>query len=113
MSFSLRTIVQAITFLFSIFLLCGKVYSCSAEENYIVMAKRKRFSTDEILSSLRNVCGDVSECEDSESKLDNLYNIEVDSDSSFSDEYESELSGSIISDSDLLGPPFKRRRTPF
>ena len=77
------------------------------------MAKRKRFSTDQILSSLRNICGDVSECEDSESKLDYLYNPEVDSDSSFSDEYKSELSESIISDSDLLGPPSKRRRTPF
>ena len=106
--FSLRTIVLAIAFSFSIFLICGKVYSCSAGENYIVMAKRKRFSTDEILSPLSNFRDDVSECEDSESELDNLYNPGLDSDSSFSDEYESELSESIISDSDSLVPPSKR-----
>ena len=58
--FSLRTIVLAIAFSFIIFLICGKVYSCNAEENYIVMAKRKRFSTDEILSSLRGIRDDVS-----------------------------------------------------
>ena len=72
------------------------------------MAKRKRFSTDEILSFLRNIRDDVSECDDSESELDDLYNPELDSDSSFSDEYESELSESIISDSDLLDSPSKR-----
>ena len=77
------------------------------------MAKRKRFSTDENLSSLRNIRDDVSECEDSESELDDLYNLELDSDSSFCDEYESKLSESIISDSDSLGPPSKRQRTPF
>ena len=77
------------------------------------MAKRKRFSTDEILSSLCSIRDDVSECEDSESELDDLYNPELDSDSSFSDEYESELSESIISDSDSLDPPSKRRGTPF
>ena len=77
------------------------------------MAKRKRFSTDEILSFLRNIRDDVSECEDSESELDDLYNPELDSDSSFSDEYESELSESIISDSDLLDSPSKWWRTPF
>ena len=66
--FSLRIIVLAIAFSFSIFLICGKVCSCSAGENYIVMAKRKRFSTDEILSSLRNIRDDVSECEDGESE---------------------------------------------
>ena len=60
------------------------------------MAKRKRFSSDEIFSSLCNIRDDVSECEDSESELDDLYNTELDSDSSFSDEYESELSESII-----------------
>ena len=111
--FSLPIIVLAIAFSFSIFLICGKVCSCSAGENYIVMAKRKRFSTDEILSSLRNIRDDVSECEDGESELDNLYNPELNSDSSFSDEHESELSESIISDSESLNPPFKRRRTPF
>ena len=36
------------------------------------MAKRKRSSTDEILSSLRNNRDDVSECKDSESELDDL-----------------------------------------
>ena len=77
------------------------------------MAKRKRLNTDKILSSLRNIRDDVSECEDSESELDDLYNPGLDSDSSFSDEYESELSESIISDSNLLDPPSKRRRTPF
>ena len=51
------------------------------------MAKRKRFSTDEILSPSRNIRDDVSECEDSESELDNLYNPELVLDSSFSDEY--------------------------
>ena len=111
--FFLQTIVLAIAFSFSIFLIFGKVYSCSTGENYIVMAKRKRFSTDRILSFLRSVRDDVSECEDSESELDDLYNPELDSDSSFSDEYESELSESIISDSDSLDPPSKRRRTPF
>ena len=39
---------------------------------YIVMANRKRFSTDEILSSLRNIRDDVSECENSESELDDI-----------------------------------------
>ena len=77
------------------------------------MAKRKRFSTDEILSSLCNTRDDVSECEDSESELDNLYNPELDSDSSFRDEYELELSESIISYSDSLDPPSKQWRTPF
>ena len=77
------------------------------------MAKRKRFSNDEILSSLRNIRDDVSECEDSESELDDFYNPELDSDSSFRDEYEPELSESIISNSDSLDPPSKRRRTPF
>ena len=105
--FSHRTIVLAIAFSFSIFLICGQVYSCSAGENYIVMAKRKRFSFDKILSSLRNIRDDVSECDDSESELDDLCDPELDS--SFSDEYESELSESIISDS----PPSKQRRTPF
>ena len=62
---------------------------------------------------MRNIRDDVSECDDSESELDNLYNPELDSDSSFSDEYESELSESIISDSHLLDSPSKRRRTPF
>ena len=66
------------------------------------MGKRKSFS-------LRNILDDVSECEDSESELDDLYDPKLDSDSSFSDEYESELSESIISDS----PPSKQRRTPF
>ena len=75
------------------------------------MAKRKRFSIDEILSSLRNIRDDVSECEDSESESDDLCNPELDLDSSFGDEYESELSESIISDSDSLDPSFKRRRT--
>ena len=70
------------------------------------MVKKKRFSTDKIFSSLRNICDDVSECEDSESELDDLYNPELDSDSFFSDEYESELSESIISDSDSLDFPF-------
>ena len=60
-----------------------------------------------------NIRDDVSECEDSESELDNLYNPELDSDSSFSDEYELELSESIISDSDSLDPLSKRRGTPF
>ena len=100
--FSHRTIVLAIAFSFSIFLICSKVYSCSAEENYIVMGKRKSFS-------LRNILDDVSECEDSESELDDLYDPKLDSDSFFSDEYESELSESIISDS----PPSKQGRTPF
>ena len=77
------------------------------------MAKRKRFSTDKILSSLRYIRDDISECEDSESELDDLYNPELDSDSYFSDEYESELSESIISDSDSPNPPCKRRRTLF
>ena len=77
------------------------------------MAKRKHNSTDEILSSLRNIRDDVSECEDSESELDDLYNPELDSDYFFSDEYESELSESIVSDSDSLDPPSKRRWTPF
>ena len=76
------------------------------------MAKRKRFSFDKIFSSLRNI-RDVSECEDSESESDNLNNPELDSDSSFSDVYESELSESIISDFDSLDPPSKQRRTPF
>ena len=75
------------------------------------MAKRKRFSTDEILSSLRNIRDDVSKREDSESELDDLYNPKLDAD--FRDEYESELSESIISDSDSFDPPSKRRRTPF
>ena len=77
------------------------------------MAKRKRFSIDEILSSLRNIRDDVSECENSESESDDLCNPELDLDSSFGDEYESELSESIISDSDSLDPSFKRRRTLF
>ena len=77
------------------------------------MAKRKRFSTDKNLSSLRNIRDDVSEYEDTESKLHDLYNPELDSDSSFSDEYESKLSESIISDSDSLDPPSKQRQTPF
>ena len=77
------------------------------------MVKRKRFSTDETLSSLRNIRDDVSECEDSESELDDLYNPKLDSDSFFSIEYESELSESIISNSDLLDPPSKRLRTPL
>ena len=78
------------------------------------MAKRKRFSTDEIPSSLRNIRDDVSECEDSESELNDLYNPELDSDFSFSDEYESKLSESTISDSDSLDPLSKKqRRTPF
>ena len=77
------------------------------------MAKWKRFSTDEILSSLRNIRDDVSECENSESELDDLCNPELDSDFYFSDEYESELSKIIISDSDSLDPSFKRRPAPF
>ena len=72
------------------------------------MAKRKRFSTDEILSSLRNIRDDVSECEEGESELDDFCNPELDSDFSFSDEYESKLSERIISDSDSLNPASKR-----
>ena len=60
------------------------------------MAKTKRFSTDEILSTLRNIRDDVSECEEGESELDDLYKPELDSDSSFSGEYESELSENVI-----------------
>ena len=77
------------------------------------MAEKKRFRTDGILSSLRNIRDfnmfnhKVSKCEDSESELDSLYNPELDSDSSFSDEYESELSESINSDSDSLDLPSK------
>ena len=56
---------------------------------------------------------DVSECEDSESELDNLCHPELDSDASFSEKYKSVLSESIISDSDSLDLPFKRRRTLF
>ena len=70
------------------------------------MAKRKRFSTDEVLSSLSNIRDNVSEWEDSESELDDLCNPELNSDSSFIDEYELELSESIVSDSDSLDPPF-------
>ena len=44
-------------------------------------------------------------------RLDDLYNPKLDAD--FRDEYESELSESIISDSDSFDPPSKRRRTPF
>ena len=78
------------------------------------MAKRKRFSTDEIPSSLRNIRDDVSECEDSESEVTDLYYPELDSDFSFSDEYESKLSESTIADSDSLDPPSKKQRlTPF
>ena len=110
---SLRTIVLAIAVSFTIFLICGKVYSCSAGENYIVMAKKKSFSAEEILLCLRNIRDDVSECEDSESELDDLCNPELDSGSSFSDEHESKLSERIISDSESLDPPSKRRRTPF
>ena len=62
---------------------------------------------------MRNIRDHVSECENSESELDDLCNPELDSDSYFSDEYESELSEIIISDSDSLDPPFKRRRAPF
>ena len=62
---------------------------------------------------MRNIRDDVSECEDSKSELDDLYTPELNSDSSFSDEYESELSESIISDSDSLDPLSERRRTPF
>ena len=68
--FFLRTILLAVALSFGIFLFCGKVYSCSAGENYIVMEKRKRFSTDQILISLRNIRDNVFECEDSESELD-------------------------------------------
>ena len=65
------------------------------------MAKRKCFSKDEILSHLRNIPDDVSECEASGSECDYLYNPEQDSDSSFSNESESNLSKSFNSLPDL------------
>ena len=111
--FSPCIIVLAIAFSFSIFLICRKVYCCSSGKNYIVMAKRQRFRTDKILLSLRNIRDDVSECEGNESELDDLCNTELDSHSSLRDEYKSELSESIISDSESLDFPSKRRRTPF
>ena len=52
------------------------------------MVKRKWFSTDEILSYLRNIPDDVSECEDSGLECDDLCNCEQDSDSSFNNEFE-------------------------
>jgi len=90
------------------------------------MAKRRCFTTDDILSSLRNIPDDVSECEDSGSESDDLYNPELDSDSSFGEdsdssfgedsdssfgeEYEIDLPERCNSSHDLLDRPSKRPR---
>ena len=74
------------------------------------MAKRKCFSTQQILSYLRKIPDDVSECEDSGSECDDLYNLEQDSDSSFSNESEPDLSENSNSLPDLANRFSKRFR---
>ena len=67
-----------------------------------VMAKRKCFNTDKIVSYLRNIFNDVSKCKESESVCDNLDDSEQDSDFPFSNESELDLSESFNSLSDLF-----------
>jgi len=55
------------------------------------MAKRRRVTADEILSSLRNIPDDVSGCEDSGSEFDDIHTPDLVSDSSSSDESEQDL----------------------
>ena len=74
------------------------------------MAKRKCFSTQQILSYLRKIPDDVSECEDSGSECDDLYNLEQDSDSSFSNDSEPDLSENSNSLPDLANRFSKRSR---
>ena len=74
------------------------------------MAKRKCFSTDKILSYLVNISDDFSECEDSGSECDNLYNLEQDSDCSFSNESKLDLSESSNSLPNLSNCFSKRPR---
>ena len=52
------------------------------------MASRKRFETDKVLSTLRNIPDNLSACENSGSEFDDLYTPELDADYSFCDKSE-------------------------
>ena len=56
--------------------------------NKTIMAKRRRVTTDELLSILQNIPDNVSDYEDSGAEIDDIYTPHLVSDSSSSDESE-------------------------
>ena len=66
------------------------------------MTSRKRFEVDEVVSTLRNIHDDASECNDSRSEFDDLYTPELDADYSFNDESKQDISESVHSGAHLI-----------
>jgi len=78
--------------------------------NKTVTAKRRRVTADQLLSSLRNITDNESDCEDSGSESDDLHSLDLVSDSSFSDESEQSCLRSFNSGPGLRDHPPKRPR---